>query len=250
VSGSNTSRFWSTTPQGIPGLDGVWRHRPAAGEADPERHFVAPDGCADLIACFSSGRLQAVMLQPPTLAAEVVSIEPQDAIFGVRFRLGVGGALLGKRVDIERSVAASLTKADAGDVETVSRCLASYAAELVQQHAQTPPAWLIEALDEAQRRSGNVSVSALARYVGVSERSLHRGCLAWAGAAPKALLRVMRVRRAATLLATATPLAELATELGFADQAHMNREVRELWGTTPALLRASDFFKTSAGAAP
>lgn len=247
---SDTSRFWSITPKGIPGLDGVWRHRAAIGEAEAERHFVAPDGCADLIACFSDGGLQTVMLQQPTLSAEVVSIAPHHALFGVRFRLGVGGALLRNRAELEHRVAAFLANADPHDVDRVSARLASYAAELVQQQALDPPLWLIEALDEAQRRWGNVSVAELARRVGVSERSLHRGCLAWAGAAPKPLLRVMRVRRAASLVAAATPLAELAADLGFADQAHLSREMRELWGTTPAALRASDFFKTGVAAAP
>jgi len=247
---ASSERFWSITPQGVPGLDGLWRHRSAAYEAEAERHFVAPDGCADLIACFSRGRLQAVALQPPTLTAEVVSIEPDDALFGVRFQLGIGGALLRSRAQLELRLAASLSGADPRDVDTVSARLTSFAAERVQQQAKAPPVWLMEALAEAQRHCGNVSVAELSRYVGVSERSLHRGCLAWAGATPKSLLRVMRVRRAASLVTTAKPLAELAAELGFADQAHLSREMRELWGTSPASLRASDFFKTSVAAAP
>jgi AraC-like DNA-binding protein len=44
--------------------------------------------------------------------------------------------------------------------------------------------------------------------------------------------------------------AEIAAELGFADQAHLCREMRELWGTTPGRLLASDFFKTDSAPQP
>jgi transcriptional regulator GlxA family with amidase domain len=105
---------------------------------------------------------------------------------------------------------------------------------------------------EAQRRFGDVSVLALAHHVGVSERTLHRGFLDWVGGAPKPFLRALRVREAASRTQGPRALVEIAAELGFSDQAHLSREMRELWGTTPARLRSglSDFFKTRPAAAP
>lgn len=59
------------------------------------------------------------------------------------------------------------------------------------------------------------------------------------------------IREAVARARGACPLAEIAAQLGFADQAHLSREMRELWGTTPARLRAtSDFFKTPKAALP
>lgn len=60
-----------------------------------------------------------------------------------------------------------------------------------------------------------------------------------------------RARKAwSACLATKTPLAELAAELGFADQAHMTRAVSDLTGLPPGMWRRrASGFKTSACAA-
>jgi AraC-like DNA-binding protein len=44
---------------------------------------------------------------------------------------------------------------------------------------------------------------------------------------------VIRFGRAVRLLHSGTPIAQVAAECGFYDQAHMNREFRVLGGTTP-----------------
>jgi AraC-like DNA-binding protein len=53
---------------------------------------------------------------------------------------------------------------------------------------------------------------------------------------PKTLERILRFQQFLTLLrrSTAPGLAELAAASGFADQAHLTREVRRLGGLTPA----------------
>jgi AraC-like DNA-binding protein len=63
---------------------------------------------------------------------------------------------------------------------------------------------------------------------------------------PKRFARIARVQAVLRRLATEpdADLAGLAAELGFADQAHLTREVRALAGTTPGRLRDwSDSFK-------
>jgi transcriptional regulator GlxA family with amidase domain len=80
-----------------------------------------------------------------------------------------------------------------------------------------------------------VPVPALARHLGLSERTLRRRCEAAFGYGPKTLGRILRFQRILHLLRrSADPrLAEMAVETGFADQAHMTREVRRLGGLTP-----------------
>ena len=59
------------------------------------------------------------------------------------------------------------------------------------------------------------------------------------GYGPKTLHRVLRFQRLMRLLATAGPtadLAGLAIETGYADQAHMTREVTRLAGRSPGNL--------------
>jgi len=76
------------------------------------------------------------------------------------------------------------------------------------------------------------------------------------GYGPKIFQRVIRLQRLIELSASEARaergLAALAHAAGYADQAHMSREVRELTGTAPSLLLTgfgstlamSDLFKT------
>jgi AraC-like DNA-binding protein len=82
------------------------------------------------------------------------------------------------------------------------------------------------------------SVRKTARRLGTSERSLQRDLVQWSGLAPKALGRILRMQRAlAAIRADAAPLAHIAVRLGYADQAHMTRELKALAGYTPRELR-------------
>ncbi|WP_280391687.1 helix-turn-helix domain-containing protein [Nocardia wallacei] len=50
------------------------------------------------------------------------------------------------------------------------------------------------------------------------------------GFGPKMLARVLRLQRALRLARAGVPFAETAFRAGYADQAHLAREVRELAG--------------------
>ncbi|MGW5695942.1 helix-turn-helix domain-containing protein, partial [Streptomyces asiaticus] len=62
------------------------------------------------------------------------------------------------------------------------------------------------------------------------ERQLHRRSLAAFGYGPKTLGRVLRLNRALDLARTGLPFAEVAATAGYADQAHLARDVRALAG--------------------
>ena len=87
------------------------------------------------------------------------------------------------------------------------------------------------ARDEGDR----VRLSELTATLGLSERTLRRRCENAFGYGPKTLQRILRFQKFLRLLRqSAVPgLAELATACGFADQAHLTREVRNLGGLTP-----------------
>ncbi|MGP4109696.1 helix-turn-helix domain-containing protein [Streptomyces sp. 4N509B] len=74
------------------------------------------------------------------------------------------------------------------------------------------------------------SVAQTADAVGLSERQLRRRSLAAFGYGPKTLARVLRMRRALALARRGVALAEVAAACGYADQAHLAREVRALAG--------------------
>lgn len=74
----------------------------------------------------------------------------------------------------------------------------------------------------------------LAADLGLSQRQLRRRFHDAVGYGPKTLQRILRLRR---FLALADgDLARAATEAGYADQAHLAHETRQLTGLTPSTL--------------
>ncbi|MFC7451301.1 helix-turn-helix domain-containing protein [Rhodococcus daqingensis] len=84
----------------------------------------------------------------------------------------------------------------------------------------------------AARLAAGAPVSEVAAAVGWSARKLHRKSLSAYGYGPKMLARVLRFERAVGLARAGVPLAAVATETGYSDQAHLSREVRALAQTS------------------
>ena len=79
----------------------------------------------------------------------------------------------------------------------------------------------------------------LARDLGLGERQLERVFVERVGLGPKAFARVARLQAFLPHLDGAggrTSWAALAVGLGYADQAHMVREIKRLAGVTPTEL--------------
>jgi AraC-like DNA-binding protein len=103
----------------------------------------------------------------------------------------------------------------------------------VEAHARQPGI-VADFLEEARASAGAM------RLTGSStsrERERQRACRRWLGVSPKAFLRIERVWAAREAIRAGGPLAMVAAHLGYADQAHLTREVRELLGVTPRELR-------------
>lgn len=77
----------------------------------------------------------------------------------------------------------------------------------------------------------------VARDLGVSARTLQRRFVQSGLPSPEFWRLLARARRAAGLLATAAPLAGIACDCGYSDQAHMTRDFARWFGTSPAQLR-------------
>lgn len=107
------------------------------------------------------------------------------------------------------------------------------AATLARVDATGPPDGVATAL--ARLVLTDTPVAEIARELGLSARQVHRRCLDGFGLAPSLLRRIARVHRAARHSAVGgeTPLARLAADAGFTDQAHLCREVLAMSGRTP-----------------
>jgi transcriptional regulator GlxA family with amidase domain len=82
---------------------------------------------------------------------------------------------------------------------------------------------------------GNDPVRTLAGETGTSERTLRRRCHEHLGYGAKTLDRILRFQRFLTLCRSRpeSALAMLALGAGYADQAHLARDTRELTSLTP-----------------
>lgn len=71
--------------------------------------------------------------------------------------------------------------------------------------------------------------------MGASERTIERLAADYLGPTPAALMRRRRIQLAAEKLRTdpEMPLADLAQDLGYADQPHLTRDFRAVLGLTP-----------------
>ncbi|HKT02169.1 MAG TPA: helix-turn-helix domain-containing protein, partial [Rugosimonospora sp.] len=86
--------------------------------------------------------------------------------------------------------------------------------------------------------SAGGTVAAAASTVGWAPRRLHRWCEDAFGYGPKTLARILRLHRALDLAHAGEAPALVAAVAGYADQAHLSREVKALSGVTlGALLR-------------
>lgn len=93
-----------------------------------------------------------------------------------------------------------------------------------------------ELLAQVAARRELATVEAWARAAGVTVRQLQKLFRVHVGASPKWVLRRHRLQEAAARLdaGRGPSLADVAAELGYADQAHFTRDFRAATGRTPA----------------
>jgi AraC-like DNA-binding protein len=88
----------------------------------------------------------------------------------------------------------------------------------------------------AMRQPRPPTLEAAALRVGLQRRQFEREFQRVLGMPPKRYSTIARVQQVPQLAWQGVGLAGIAAELGFADQAHMTRIVKELTGMTPATL--------------
>jgi AraC-like DNA-binding protein len=156
---------------------------------------------------------------------------------GVRFYPGTGPTFLGVpahelrdlRVDLADLWPASEVRRGTARVAAAADPVTALEQVALDRAAVTdPPDPLLREVVTAL--GAGRSIAATADRLGLSARQLHRRSLTAFGYGPKTLARVLRLQRALALARTGVPFAQTAARSGFADQAHLAREVRELAG--------------------
>ena len=200
----------------------------------PHEQRVVPDGCVDLI--WSEARLT---IAGPDRRVRLVALKSGMRLVGARLRPGVAGAALGlpaSELCDEAPDATDVLGRDTADALLAAieaggdpHAILLRAVEARVRAGRDPDPLVraaIAALDRPQAR-----VAAVAADLGVSARHLQRRISDAVGYGPKTLQRVLRFRRLQAL--APAPLAELALDAGYADQAHMTAEVTRLAGIPP-----------------
>lgn len=85
--------------------------------------------------------------------------------------------------------------------------------------------------------AGHIRLDELAHTSGLSKFHLCRQFAAEFGLSPNRYQRQLRLQMARHLLREGMPIADVALECGFADQAHLGRQFRMSYGVTPGSLR-------------
>ncbi len=101
--------------------------------------------------------------------------------------------------------------------------------------ASLDDAGAIQAARALIEQHGDIALPALAHQLGLSERSLRRRFHSAIQASPKEFARLARFEYVCTSLwqTPGIPLADIALQAGYSDQAHMQREFRAFSGRTP-----------------
>lgn len=191
---------------------------------------VLPDGCMDVI--WADGVL--IVAGADTVATtETISNDPR--IFaGLRFAPGDAPTFLGvpaselrdQRVPLDALWPAGMVRRLADEISAAADRGSALEEIVLRRWRPSDPAvaGIVASL------SAGDTVAATADAVDMGERRLHRRCLDAFGYGPKTLARILRLQRALYLARTGTAFATVAAEVGYADQAHLSRDVRALAG--------------------
>lgn len=219
----------------------IWNH--VLPQAHAGAVAVVPDGCVDLLWC--NDRL--IVVGPDIVAARP-DLKPGETVIGARFQPGAAFHWLG--LSMSEIIGSAVDMRDiwgqkARDLaERMQQARGIPAQTALLQHLLTQMASSFEpspsdgaAIFATLENDGGSEGGAIARLterLDVSERTLRRRSRHLFGYGPKTLDRILRFQRFQSLARNpgGSGMAEMAYATGYADQAHLNREIRALCGMT------------------
>ena len=188
--------------------------------------YIAPaDGSWDMIFTRTPSDETIVRLSGPSTTTTPVHYKKGNQNIGMRMKQGV-----------------FFTHIPVSDVVDVTEVLPMPTKEtfLLGGHVLRVPTY--DAFDEfvtTLEKLGLISQDPLVRAslegarFGASKRSLQRHFGNTIGMTPAYLAQIERAWQAAHLLKKGTPITDVVHELGYADQAHLNRSMKRVTGLTP-----------------
>lgn len=237
---------------------GVQRRRPAVALRAHVDHYwlsldngdatfcIVPDGAVDVVVEIGAATLRAAAFGSTTHRTDI-ALDVGTHYVGIRFKPGHSRHFLDAPA---RELTDSVQPAAGPWVPCLLDAAAAIATGLLFERLDTV---LLAHLARRPPRESRIDavirtlettpcawrVSALADLYGTSRRQLERRFLDAVGLPVKTFAQIVRVRRVAALLARSNlPLAQIAADLGYADQSHMTHEFTRFVGLPPARARA------------
>jgi AraC-like DNA-binding protein len=231
-------REHSATAELRPYVDALWSR-----QAEPPNTYsvVPPDGCMDIV-WLPDNRL---LIAGPSTQPFEARAPQRGSSAGIRFRPGIAPSLLRYAASEFRDThvpleaiwpreARRLSEAADGLTDPGEK-LGLLQTIIRRRIAGATPDALVQGAVALVQDDSVTTVDELAGTLAVSQRHLLRRFVEAVGYGPKTLQRVLRFQRGLRLLrdANGRSLTDIALESGYADHAHMTREVGRLSGLAP-----------------
>ena len=187
-------------------------------------YLAAADACWDLVFT-ATPRWSRVLLSGPSSRPTPVPYEAGNRNVGVRFTHGTYFTHVEPHSMCDRTIA--LPMPDRHTFGLANRSWPMPAYDEVDE--------LIHAFDTAGLLAHDAVIDAAlhGQETAVSPRSVQRHFTRITGLSPRHVRQISRAREAVTRLRAGEAIAEVAYELGYADQSHLTRDVKRLTGYTP-----------------
>ena len=186
-----------------------WHHQSADGALSS----IFPDGCRDVLVIRKPREAPSVVLTQLDLRVRTIGLAAGTEITGYRLR---PGAVVDKAV-----------------LHAIS--LAPEKAPSILAEVVALPPNLEEVIGACTQSVGGLG--AISGNLGVSVRTMQRIFRAAALPPPDFWRLLARARRAVGLLQSSASLADIASDCGYSDQAHMTRETLRWFQKSPARIR-------------
>lgn len=169
------------------------------------------------------------------ITAELGVGRPSDPEFGDVIRDRELAALLRRVLGQSRSPRSSVLERESGMSEALMLLVGRHAKRQRSPRSVRPEHPAVARAREylEVRARENVSLRTLAEYAGLSPFHLARVFRTSIGMTPHAYQTQIRVRHARSLLRAGRPIDQVATEVGFFDQAHLTRHFKRIVGMPP-----------------
>lgn len=249
-----TSPFYQT----IYSQDGI-SHFYAFQSQEKQEVKIVPSGCMDWLFCYTQdGHSKEPSLQGTVLGLSIAqgawSLEKNAQYFGVRFENGyipnfmktTTKDLIGKQVPFEEVVHDIPFLKSIAIQDTFAEQIKSFLQVYGTVHKRQDPLYSKHSMINHSKKmiyesNGFVKIEKIAEHLGYTERYLNKIFTEEIGCSAKALCKVVRFQALLVRLHLActgseegkVKMIEIASELGFYDQAQMNKECKSLAHMSP-----------------